>query len=121
MPNNSKVRYLVGVVLALSLIAAGCNNTSGQNSNPYSSQSQTTPAPQNQPTATPTIPNTPAPVPSPAPNGYYKNVNGNEVPSPYKAPSPPQGASAQCGDGSYSFSQHRSGTCSHHGGVSIWY
>jgi hypothetical protein len=32
----------------------------------------------------------------------------------------PAGATAQCGDGTYSFSQHRSGTCSHHGGVSRW-
>ncbi len=32
----------------------------------------------------------------------------------------PAGATAECRDGSYSFSQHRSGTCSHHGGVSRW-
>ena len=30
-------------------------------------------------------------------------------------------ATAQCDDGTYSFSQHRSGTCSHHGGVGQWY
>jgi hypothetical protein len=54
------------------------------------------------------------------PNGYYKNVDGKSVPSPYKAPSAPVGASAQCRDGTYSFSQHRSGTCSRHGGVSQW-
>ncbi|WP_161884338.1 DUF3761 domain-containing protein [Deinococcus alpinitundrae] len=29
----------------------------------------------------------------------------------------PAGASAQCRDGSYSFSTHWRGTCSHHGGV----
>jgi hypothetical protein len=29
-------------------------------------------------------------------------------------------ATAQCRDGSYSYSQHRSGTCSHHGGVARW-
>lgn len=34
--------------------------------------------------------------------------------------SPPQGATAQCRDGSYSFSQHHSGTCSYHGGVASW-
>jgi len=32
----------------------------------------------------------------------------------------PTGATAQCRDGSYSFSQHHSGTCSHHGGVAVW-
>ncbi len=30
------------------------------------------------------------------------------------------GPTAMCADGSASYSQHRSGTCSHHGGVSVW-
>lgn len=34
--------------------------------------------------------------------------------------SPPPGATAQCRDGTYSYSQHHSGTCSHHGGVAVW-
>jgi hypothetical protein len=34
--------------------------------------------------------------------------------------SAPAGASAVCRDGTYSFSQSRSGTCSHHGGVARW-
>ncbi|WP_235653470.1 DUF3761 domain-containing protein [Mycolicibacter terrae] len=33
---------------------------------------------------------------------------------------PPTGASAVCRDGSYSFSRHRSGACSNHGGVQRW-
>lgn len=33
----------------------------------------------------------------------------------------PSGATAQCADGSYSYSAHFSGTCSHHGGVRYWY
>jgi uncharacterized protein YgiM (DUF1202 family) len=32
----------------------------------------------------------------------------------------PSGASARCSDGTYSFSQNRRGTCSHHGGVAQW-
>jgi len=32
----------------------------------------------------------------------------------------PPGATALCNDGTYSFSQHHSGTCSHHGGVAEW-
>jgi hypothetical protein len=32
----------------------------------------------------------------------------------------PPGATALCKDGTYSFSQTRSGTCSHHGGVAQW-
>ena len=33
----------------------------------------------------------------------------------------PNGATAMCGDGTYSHSAHRSGTCSRHGGVKTWY
>lgn len=68
------------------------------------------------------------PVPSPYQNNvrlsndsYYTNTYGNSVHSPAYAPSIPAGASAQCNDGTYSFSQSRRGTCSHHGGVSEWY
>ena len=32
----------------------------------------------------------------------------------------PVGATARCRDGTYSFSQHRQGTCSHHRGVAKW-
>jgi uncharacterized protein YraI len=53
-------------------------------------------------------------------SGYYVNVDGRRVQSPVFADSAPSGASALCRDGSYSFSQHRRGTCSHHGGVSTW-
>ena len=41
--------------------------------------------------------------------------------APYKAPSyNMSGPSAICRDGTYSYSQNRSGTCSWHGGVSTW-
>src|SRR6266516_4709936 len=36
------------------------------------------------------------------------------------APARPPGATALCNDGTYSYSQHRRGTCSHHGGVRSW-
>lgn len=52
--------------------------------------------------------------------GYYENSDGNCIQVPTQAPSAPPGASARCDDGSYSFSQHRSGTCSGHGGVNQW-
>lgn len=52
--------------------------------------------------------------------GYYTNSNGSCVHDPTAAPEAPSGATALCGDGTYSFSQHRSGTCSHHGGVQRW-
>lgn len=41
------------------------------------------------------------------------------VASPYAAATA-AGASAVCADGTWSFSAHRSGTCSHHGGVHWW-
>jgi hypothetical protein len=52
--------------------------------------------------------------------GTYDNVSGNCVHDPEQAPSPPAGATAECRDGDYSFSQHHSGTCSGHGGVAQW-
>lgn len=51
----------------------------------------------------------------------YINVDGSQVHSPAYADSIPSGASAICRDGTYSFSQHRQGTCSGHGGVASWY
>jgi len=54
-------------------------------------------------------------------DNYYTNVNGNQVHSPaYSSGGIPSGASAQCRDGTYSFSQNRRGTCSGHGGVASW-
>lgn len=55
-------------------------------------------------------------------NGAYVNSAGDLVCKP-EAPSrsgPPAGATAQCSDGTYSFSESRSGTCSSHGGVARW-
>jgi hypothetical protein len=55
-------------------------------------------------------------------HGHYKNRDGEEVHSPSKSKSGkhPHGASAQCSDGTYSFSRHHRGACSHHGGVAQW-
>lgn len=55
--------------------------------------------------------------------GSYVNRDGVIVHSPAHTVSGavPLGASAQCRDGSYSFSLHYRGTCSHHGGVSKWF
>ena len=67
--------------------------------------------------------------PQPDPNesqlvehGHYINKDGNVVHSPAHTVDGhvPAGASARCRDGSYSFSVHRQGTCSHHGGVVAW-
>lgn len=50
----------------------------------------------------------------------YINVDGEWVPSPGYYDSAPEDATAECGDGTYSFSQNRRGTCSYHGGVAQW-
>lgn len=54
-------------------------------------------------------------------NRYFINSKGNKVQSLTRYNRRPIGATALCRDGSYSFSQSRRGTCSHHGGVSRWY
>ncbi|GJH30224.1 DUF3761 domain-containing protein [Caballeronia novacaledonica] len=55
-------------------------------------------------------------------HGHYVNHDGNVIHSPAhtRSGTVPTGATAQCRDGSYSFSQHHSGTCSRHGGVASW-
>lgn len=52
--------------------------------------------------------------------GYYVNSRGRCVKRPIRSNSVPSDATAQCRDGTYSFSQSRRGTCSHHGGVARW-
>jgi len=54
------------------------------------------------------------------PPRYYTNKDGQQVQSPTYYDKAPANATAQCRDGTYSFSQHRQGTCSHHGGVAKW-
>ena len=49
--------------------------------------------------------------------GYYKNTRGHCVRRPSRDPI---GATAKCADGTYSYSEHASGTCSYHGGVARW-
>jgi len=50
----------------------------------------------------------------------YINVDYDEIQSPTKYKTSPPGACAICKDGEYSFSKHRRGTCSQHGGVAEW-
>lgn len=61
------------------------------------------------PTLIPTVTPTARPTLKPSPTIYV-----------YPTKSVPYGATAICRDGTYSYSQHRSDTCSHHGGVAQW-
>ena len=70
-----------------------------------------------QPSGTPS--NSPA-KPRCKDNGTYVNSKGQTVKRPENCTTAPQTATAQCHDGTYSFSTSRRGTCSHHGGVAKW-
>jgi hypothetical protein len=52
----------------------------------------------------------------------YRNHDGQtvHVPAHSRSGEIPDGATAQCRDGAWSFSRHHSGACSRHGGVAAW-
>jgi hypothetical protein len=92
-------RFVSVIVLAVILVPAFSQTS--QQPNPTSQQQ-----PQQKPKCTDT--------------GTYVNSKGETVKRPENCSSAPEGVTAQCRDGSYSFSQSRKGTCSHHGGVAKW-
>jgi hypothetical protein len=53
-------------------------------------------------------------------HGCYENKDHNLVHRPASSEVIPDGATARCRDGDFSFSRHHTGTCSHHGGVAAW-
>jgi hypothetical protein len=53
-------------------------------------------------------------------SNYYVNSSGHVVHSPSCDQEKSFHHTAECRDGSTSFSEHRLGTCSHHGGVAHW-
>jgi predicted RNA-binding Zn-ribbon protein involved in translation (DUF1610 family) len=52
-------------------------------------------------------------------DNHYINSSGHVVDSPSCGEEHKKRA-AECRDGSVSYSEHHSGTCSHHGGVAHW-
>lgn len=124
-PKKSKrVWWIVGGIVFVAVVAIAASGSSGT----PTSSTAVTPAVQSQ-TANIEQQVAPSPVAQPqvepqqnnlSNNNYYTNSDGNAVHSPAYSNTVPAGATAQCRDGTYSFSQHRSGTCSSHGGVAIW-
>ena len=98
-------------IALLQTIGTAATPRDGRTEQGVSTAASATPTPAQRPRAT-----------SPISSGRsYVNVDGIRVRSPVFTGGKPDGATARCRDGSYSFSQHRSGTCSHHGGVAEWF
>lgn len=131
----TRYKFLIGFTLVIFFISVISSFAQNSQQTVVKGVSSTNP-----PTATATLTPTLTLAPSPTPttsisptqsttqdhglsnDNYYTNSSGNEVHSPAYSTdnSVPAGATAKCVDGTYSFSQHRSGTCSHHGGVAQW-
>lgn len=130
-----KKRFIIPIALVGLLIFAAAIDEGGNNSTQQSVlQSQVNNQGQNYAPTTPSVNVDPVTTPdtesvklkitkpsNPEEPDYYINSAGNKVQSPTYYDSRPAGASAKCRDGTYSFSQSRRGTCSHHGGVAVWY
>jgi len=117
-----KKRYIIPIAFLGLLFVLGLNG------NPNTQQSAVKSITSSYSESVKTITNSVTPSESITNNGSdlsndntYVNVDGETVHSPAHASSIPAGASAKCRDGTYSFSRHRQGTCSHHGGVAEWY
>lgn len=83
---------------------------------PYTAPPAPKPAPKPAP-----APAAPAPAPAPAAPAPAAPAPAPAPAAPAPAPDDHAGATAKCNDGSLSYSAHRRGTCSHHGGVAVWY
>src|SRR5579872_2692436 len=96
--------------IALILLAVGISTTAEARGRQFGRDGAQTPAA-----------STTASTPTGQGRGYI-NSKGQWVPSPTRTTDgkAPKGATAKCADGTYSFSQSRRGTCSHHGGVAQW-
>jgi Protein of unknown function (DUF3761) len=53
-------------------------------------------------------------------HGCYENKDRILVHRPAPSDVIPDGPTARCRDGDFSFSRHHTGTCSSHGGVAAW-
>lgn len=111
--------WIHGNTIDLLQVATTNSASPTQATRPRSISSARTTSPQ--PQTLPDRATTKSSASAPPPGKSYVNVDGIRVRSPVFSETKPEGASARCRDGSYSFSLHRQGTCSHHGGVAEWY
>jgi hypothetical protein len=70
--------------------------------------------------AAPAAPAAPSPAAAPAAPAAKSAPAMKSAPTATAGNTDPTGATAKCKDGTYSKSQHHSGTCSSHGGVAEW-
>ncbi|MEP6886634.1 MAG: DUF3761 domain-containing protein, partial [Gammaproteobacteria bacterium] len=70
--------------------------------------------------AAPAAAATPAAAPASSQVTAKSETASKSAPSRAAGNTDPTGATAKCKDGTYSKSQHHSGTCSKHGGVAEW-
>lgn len=132
--SRKKFGFWTCVIILVSLILAGLTLPRDEQSGAIQGLSSTT-VPSTytpNPVATPSSPGSPmpsttadtktfqAPQSDLSNDNYYTNSGGNKVHSPAFSNTIPVGATALCRDGTYSFSQSRRGTCSHHDGVEQW-
>jgi hypothetical protein len=107
------LRVVAGAAVVIILTAAtGCESGSGSGQQPLTNASATieVTASASAPATTNLPPATATPV---------ERAQSPASADPYPAATQ-AGATAVCADGSWSYSAHRSGTCSHHGGVHWW-
>jgi hypothetical protein len=105
-------RPLVVAVVALAVVGCGSDTAA-----PSVMESPPAYSPALLPSPTPPKPFIRASLPSPSPIAIPSPVEPHQQ---TLAQLRAMGVSAICNDGTYSYSQHRSGTCSHHRGVAIW-
>ncbi|MFC4911398.1 DUF3761 domain-containing protein [Actinomadura gamaensis] len=117
---------LTGALLAGVLLTSCTADPAPKTAIATVSPSASSPDASTSPTGTVTPPTSSPSTPVPAKTPGHPPKPKPPTPRPHrpspkpKAPDYPSGASAVCRDGTLSYSQHRRGTCSHHGGVARW-
>lgn len=127
-PRRKAVKWLAVILIAGAALTYGAQLRSHTESDTYDLSEPTTAAP-----LSPAVASTPVDYPSvtvePYPTFAILTVPASlsvptlampSVSTDPKAAAKAAGATAICADGTWSFSAHRSGTCSRHGGVHWW-